>query len=137
MSGPNGDQAVVTTIVLSKGPFRIFKKYYLFLQQVQNKVSFPREPKVSTECRKLVTKILAPLKVRVKIPQILADPWLNPNQPAKDEEVDTTQVIMSTSSAIAIPQIDMLGDTLARLCQILRVKIPLDGILSDLDATPR
>lgn len=61
-------------------------------QQVQNKVSFPREPKVSADCRKLVTKILAPLKVRVKIPQILADPWLNPNQPAKDEEVDTTQV---------------------------------------------
>lgn len=61
-------------------------------QQVQNKVSFPREPKVSTECRKLITKILSPLKVRVKIPQILADPWLNPNQPVKDEEVDTTQV---------------------------------------------
>lgn len=66
--------------------------YKYFLQQVQNKVSFPREPKVTTDCRKLITKILAPLKVRVKIPQILADTWLNPNQPAKDEEVDTTQV---------------------------------------------
>jgi hypothetical protein len=56
-------------------------------------VSFPRESKVSTECRKLITKILAPLKLRVKIPQILADPWLNPNQAAKDEEMDTAQVI--------------------------------------------
>ncbi|KAF9824512.1 hypothetical protein SFRURICE_001396 [Spodoptera frugiperda] len=65
--------------------------YTQLLKQVQNKVSFPREPKVSTDCRKLITKILAPLKVRVKIPQILADPWINPNQPAKDEEVDTAQ----------------------------------------------
>lgn len=69
--------------------------FYNF-QQVQNKVSFPREPKVSAECRKLITKILAPLKVRVKIPQILAEAWLNPNQPPKDEDVDTGQVTFIT-----------------------------------------
>lgn len=62
------------------------------LQQVQNKVTFPREPKVSVECRKLITKILAPLKLRVKIPQILADPWLCPNQQTKDEELDAIPV---------------------------------------------
>lgn len=69
--------------------------FLTIFQQVQNKVSFPREPKVSAECRKLITKVLSPLKLRVKIPQILADPWLNPNQPAKDEEVDTAQVIIN------------------------------------------
>ncbi|XP_026320971.1 testis-specific serine/threonine-protein kinase 3-like isoform X4 [Hyposmocoma kahamanoa] len=37
------------------------------------------------------------LKVRVKIPQILADPWLNPNQPVKDEEVDTAQETVQVS----------------------------------------
>lgn len=58
-------------------------------------MSFPREPKVSMDCRKLITKILAPLKVRVKIPQILADVWLNPNQSGKDEEQETTQVSRS------------------------------------------
>lgn len=47
------------------------------------------------DCRKLITKILAPLKVRVKIPQILADVWLNPNQNGKDEEQETTQVSRS------------------------------------------
>lgn len=66
---------------------------YISQQQVQNKVSFPREPKVSAECRKLVTRILSPLKIRVKIPQILADPWLNPNQPApRSEDISTAQV---------------------------------------------
>lgn len=69
---------------------------------MQNKVSFPREPKVSTDCRKLITKILAPLKVRVKIPQILADVWLNPNQLAKDEEQDTTQVSLIKSDLLQI-----------------------------------
>lgn len=29
--------------------------------------------------------------MRVKIPQILADPWLNPNNP-KDEDADNAQV---------------------------------------------
>ncbi|XP_026729208.1 testis-specific serine/threonine-protein kinase 3-like isoform X2 [Trichoplusia ni] len=82
---------VLYAIVYGRLPFDD-TNYTQLLKQVQNKVSFPREPKVSTDCRKLITKILAPLKVRVKIPQILADTWLNPNQPAKDEEVDTTQL---------------------------------------------
>ncbi|XP_053614958.1 testis-specific serine/threonine-protein kinase 4-like isoform X3 [Plodia interpunctella] len=78
---------VLYAIVYGRLPFDD-TNYTQLLKQVQNKVSFPREPKVSTECRKLITRILAPLKVRLKIPQILADPWLNPNQPSKDEEVD-------------------------------------------------
>ncbi|XP_059060849.1 testis-specific serine/threonine-protein kinase 3-like [Achroia grisella] len=81
---------VLYAIVYGRLPFDD-TNYTQLLKQVQNKVSFPREPKVSAECRKLITKVLAPLKMRVKIPQILADPWLNPNQLPKDEEVDTAQ----------------------------------------------
>ncbi|CAH2042490.1 unnamed protein product, partial [Iphiclides podalirius] len=74
---------VLYAIVYGRLPFD--DTNYTQLLKVQNKVSFPREPKVSAECRKLITKILSPLKMRVKIPQILADPWLNPNQSAKED----------------------------------------------------
>ncbi|VVD05518.1 testis-specific serine/threonine-protein kinase 3-like [Leptidea sinapis] len=80
---------VLYAIVYGRLPFDD-TNYTQLLKQVQNKVSFPREPKVSAECRKLITKVLAPLKIRAKIPQILADPWLNPSQPGKDEDVDAT-----------------------------------------------
>ncbi|XP_063626680.1 testis-specific serine/threonine-protein kinase 3-like isoform X2 [Cydia splendana] len=88
---------VLYAIVYGRLPFD--DTNYTQLLKVQNKVSFPREPRVSADCRKLITKVLAPLKMRVKIPQILADPWLNPNQP-RDEEPDGTQESASNSKEI-------------------------------------
>lgn len=44
-------------------------------QQVSNKVNFPREPKVSSACKSLINKILAPLKARIKISGIKQDQW--------------------------------------------------------------
>lgn len=44
-------------------------------QQVQNKVVFPRDPSVSSMCKHLITKIIAPLKVRITIDGIEEDPW--------------------------------------------------------------
>ncbi|XP_063540347.1 testis-specific serine/threonine-protein kinase 3-like isoform X2 [Cydia strobilella] len=88
---------VLYAIVYGRLPFD--DTNYTQLLKVQNKVSFPREPRVSADCRKLITKVLTPLKMRVKIPQILADPWLNPNQP-KDEEADATQESASNSKEI-------------------------------------
>ncbi|XP_022904654.1 testis-specific serine/threonine-protein kinase 3-like isoform X2 [Onthophagus taurus] len=51
--------------------------YSLLLKQVSNKVTFPREPKVTTSCRTLISKILAPLKVRLRVSGIRNDPWYN------------------------------------------------------------
>ncbi|XP_011561202.2 testis-specific serine/threonine-protein kinase 3 isoform X1 [Plutella xylostella] len=77
---------VLYAIVYGRLPFDD-TNYNQLLKQVQNKVTFPREPKVSSDCKKLITKILAPLKVRVKIPQILADPWLHARAQHSDDLV--------------------------------------------------
>lgn len=45
------------------------------LQQVSNKVTFPREPKVTTACKALINKILLPVKARIRIPGIRNDAW--------------------------------------------------------------
>ncbi|XP_041984948.1 testis-specific serine/threonine-protein kinase 3-like isoform X2 [Aricia agestis] len=84
---------VLYAIVYGRLPFDD-SNFAQLLRQVQNKVSFPREPKVSVECRRLISKILSPLKIRAKIPQILADPWLNPQQ-AKDGDDEMKQETMT------------------------------------------
>lgn len=53
--------------------------FVLRLQQVSGKISFPREPKVSSSCKLLISKILSPLKHRINIPSILSDPWCAPS----------------------------------------------------------
>ncbi|XP_075214909.1 testis-specific serine/threonine-protein kinase 3-like [Lycorma delicatula] len=50
--------------------------YNQLLKQVQKQVSFPKSPEVSTECKTLITKILAPIRVRIKIAGIYKDPWM-------------------------------------------------------------
>ncbi|KAK9736791.1 Protein kinase domain [Popillia japonica] len=54
---------VLYAMVFGRLPFDD-ANYSLLLKQVSNKVTFPREPKVSPACRTLITKILAPLKKR-------------------------------------------------------------------------
>lgn len=49
----------------------------LLLQQVQSKVSFPKEPKVSSLCKNLINKILAPYRNRLRIGGIRADSWFS------------------------------------------------------------
>lgn len=46
-----------------------------FYQQVQNKVKFPQEKTASEECKKLITKLLSPLNIRISISEIKKDPW--------------------------------------------------------------
>lgn len=47
------------------------------MQQVSSKVTYPRDPKVSSACKTLINKILLPVKVRIKISGIRTDPWFN------------------------------------------------------------
>lgn len=42
---------------------------------MSNKVNFPRDPRISNNCKSLVNKILAPLKSRIRITGIRVDTW--------------------------------------------------------------
>ncbi|XP_039277750.1 testis-specific serine/threonine-protein kinase 4 isoform X2 [Nilaparvata lugens] len=46
------------------------------VKQVMRPVVFPKEPTVSKECKQVITKILAPLRQRLKIPEIRKEPWM-------------------------------------------------------------
>nr|CAD7413190.1 unnamed protein product [Timema cristinae] len=50
--------------------------YKQLLKQVQAKVTFPKEPKVSSACRSFITRILAPARSRLNISAIRNDLWL-------------------------------------------------------------
>ncbi|XP_043280585.1 testis-specific serine/threonine-protein kinase 4-like [Venturia canescens] len=59
------------------------------LKQVQSKVTFPKAPKISSECRSLIMRILMPQKTRIKIADIRSDPWLA--VPVSEAETSTTE----------------------------------------------
>ncbi|XP_012275881.1 testis-specific serine/threonine-protein kinase 2 isoform X2 [Orussus abietinus] len=50
--------------------------YAQLLKQVQSKVTFPKEPKVSHTCRSLITRILTPQRMRLRTVHIKEDAWL-------------------------------------------------------------
>ncbi|XP_076173669.1 testis-specific serine/threonine-protein kinase 3 [Ptiloglossa arizonensis] len=50
--------------------------YSQLLKQVQSKVTFPREPRVSEACRSLISRILVPQQTRLQIDNIRNDVWL-------------------------------------------------------------
>lgn len=43
---------------------------------MQSKLTFPKEPKVSIQCKTLIQRILSPVRSRVRLPAIVSDPWL-------------------------------------------------------------
>nr|XP_034180183.1 testis-specific serine/threonine-protein kinase 4-like isoform X2 [Osmia lignaria] len=51
--------------------------YNQLLKQVQNKITFPKEPKVSQACRSLIARILVPQRTRLHIDNIRNDVWLS------------------------------------------------------------
>ncbi|XP_037911508.1 testis-specific serine/threonine-protein kinase 3-like isoform X1 [Hermetia illucens] len=65
---------VLFAMVFGRLPFD-GSTYAHLVKQVQNKVVFPRDPSVSSMCKHLITKIIAPLKVRITIDGIEEDPW--------------------------------------------------------------
>lgn len=46
-----------------------------YYQQVQKQVTFPRDDTVSENCKQMIRRLLAPLKVRIKIHDIVNEPW--------------------------------------------------------------
>ncbi|XP_023312990.1 testis-specific serine/threonine-protein kinase 3-like [Anoplophora glabripennis] len=85
---------VLYAMVFGRLPFDD-SNYKELLKQVSNKVSFPKDPKVSGNCRALINKILAPLKSRIRITGIRNDAWFNFDSPSMSdmcvkEKKDTT-----------------------------------------------
>lgn len=70
---------VLFAMVFGKLPFDD-TNYNKLIRQVQSKIKFPSEPPVSDRCKALITKLIAPLRVRFRINQIINDPWMPPPQ---------------------------------------------------------
>lgn len=67
---------VLYAIVFGKLPFDD-TNYNKLVKQVQSKLKFPSEPIVSDQCKSLIGKLIAPLKVRLRVNQILKEPWMS------------------------------------------------------------
>lgn len=52
---------------------------HVLLKRINAALAFPKNPTVSGDCKQLIGRILAPLKVRYAIPQIKEDPWFGKN----------------------------------------------------------
>ncbi|KOC61080.1 Testis-specific serine/threonine-protein kinase 4 [Habropoda laboriosa] len=50
--------------------------YSQLLKQVQSRVTYPKEPKVSQACRSLISRILVPQRIRLGTDHIRQDAWL-------------------------------------------------------------
>ncbi|EEB16115.1 cAMP-dependent protein kinase catalytic subunit, putative [Pediculus humanus corporis] len=90
---------VLYAIVYGRLPFDD-TNYNQLLKQVQSKISFPKEPKISANCKSLITKILAPVKFRLKIPAIRSDPWFvqGPSDSSANGPQGSEDTIPSTRS---------------------------------------
>ncbi|KOX71604.1 Testis-specific serine/threonine-protein kinase 4 [Melipona quadrifasciata] len=63
--------------------------------QVQNKVTFPKEPNVSQACRSLISRILVPQRIRLDIDRVRNDIWLSLS--LVDAQTSTTDVLKDVS----------------------------------------
>ncbi|KAL1493961.1 hypothetical protein ABEB36_009640 [Hypothenemus hampei] len=67
---------VLFAMVFGRLPFDD-SNYKELIKQVSSKVVFPKEPKVHSNCKSLINKILAPLKSRIRISGIKQDQWFS------------------------------------------------------------
>ncbi|KAG8222547.1 hypothetical protein J437_LFUL004583 [Ladona fulva] len=98
---------VLFAMVFGRLPFDD-SNYNVLLKQVQKKVRFPKQPTVSTRCRALITQILAPYRVRIHMPGILDDPWLqeevmrSASEPESDAEKSGSETVTSDTDAVPV-----------------------------------
>ncbi|KAG8331404.1 testis-specific serine/threonine-protein kinase 3-like [Homalodisca vitripennis] len=67
---------VLFAMVFGKLPFDD-TNYNKLVRQVQSKLKFPSDPAVSEQCKSLIGKLIAPLRIRAKVAQIAKDPWVS------------------------------------------------------------
>lgn len=68
---------VLYAMVFGKLPFDD-TNYNKLVKQVQSKVKYPSEPIVSDQCKLMIGKLIAPLRIRLKIPLMAKEPWMTP-----------------------------------------------------------
>nr|XP_018906182.1 PREDICTED: testis-specific serine/threonine-protein kinase 4-like [Bemisia tabaci] len=84
--------------------------YSQLLKQVQSKVTFPKEPKISTRCRTLILQILAPVKQRIRLAGIKNDPWLtevDSELPQDDAKPPLTDDVSGQTSCVETAEDDL------------------------------
>ncbi|CAK9822984.1 Testis-specific serine/threonine-protein kinase 4 [Anthophora retusa] len=74
--------------------------YNQLLKQVQSKVTYPKEPKVSQACRSLISRILVPQRMRLDTDHIRQDIWLaTALATAQTSTTDTLMALPMTPNA--------------------------------------
>ncbi|XP_011696629.1 PREDICTED: testis-specific serine/threonine-protein kinase 4-like [Wasmannia auropunctata] len=73
--------------------------YMRLLKQVQNRVVFPKRPKVSQSCRSLIARILVPQFARLRINNIKSDAWLETSVVAQTSINDSFSEVLPTTPA--------------------------------------
>lgn len=48
---------------------------HILLKRINQSLVFPKNPNATSECKHMIMHILAPVKMRYNIPQIMDDPW--------------------------------------------------------------
>ncbi|XP_043506038.1 testis-specific serine/threonine-protein kinase 4-like [Polistes fuscatus] len=79
-------------------------KYTLLLKQVQNKITFPKEPNVSHTCQSLISRILVAQRQRLLISNIKKDAWLTMSSVAMQTST-VNEIANDSSMSLAIKQI--------------------------------
>ncbi|KAI4490689.1 hypothetical protein M0804_003633 [Polistes exclamans] len=79
-------------------------KYTLLLKQVQNKITFPKEPNVSHTCQSLISRILVAQRQRLLISNIKKDAWLTMSSVAMQTST-VNEIANDSSMSLAIKPI--------------------------------
>ncbi|XP_076680823.1 testis-specific serine/threonine-protein kinase 3 [Andrena cerasifolii] len=91
---------VLYAMVYGRLPFDD-SNYNQLLKQVQSKVIFPKDPKVSRACRSLISRILVSQRTRIHIDNIRNDSWLAASLvTAQTSTTDTLMDAVSTLSKV-------------------------------------
>nr|CAH7734998.1 unnamed protein product [Callosobruchus chinensis] len=88
---------VLFAMVFGRLPFDD-SNYRELIKQVSNKVVFPKDPKISHTCKSLISKILAPLKSRIRMNGIRQDQWFMFDPDAASTSKDVRDSILSKSA---------------------------------------
>ncbi|KYN32878.1 Testis-specific serine/threonine-protein kinase 4 [Trachymyrmex septentrionalis] len=90
--------------------------YAQLLKQVQNRVVFPKRPKVSQSCRSLITRILVPQFARLRINSIKNDAWLETSVVAQTSISDRFNVRINPCNLLLMGEFE----TAKLLCMLTK-----------------
>ncbi|XP_066584442.1 testis-specific serine/threonine-protein kinase 3-like [Prorops nasuta] len=92
---------VLYAMLFGRLPFND-SNYAQLLKQVQNKVHFPKIPKVSQACRSLINRILVSQRSRLRIPNIRSDSWLTASAVASQTSTIKSLNVISSAGKSSV-----------------------------------